>query len=455
MRRDDEHDRALALRARAGDDGAFAELVARHRDALVRAVSCRSGRPELAEDAVQEGLLAALRALRSGTGAPSDVRAWLHTIAWRRTIDLVRRERPLLSLDAETELGAAPSTEQQVLQAAELDRVVAAWGALADRQRDALAMSVLEGRSLEEIAAALDVNVSGAKSLVARGRRTLLERMTTGDLPCTDVRLEVLAAAERGVRLSGDVTRHVRGCRACSRLHRAARLRRRARAAVYAPVGVLVALDQRLGAARDRVRDALFTTAGQEPSISIATKLCVGACVTALSGSTAAPLATSLPERGLAAATAAVAAQHAGADHDPPPRARPQRTEPPALAQTTTTAGTPPPAASPPAATAPAAARKPGPAARERPRTRHPDPRSVAPTLRIARAAPSVPIRTDAAGRQTMTFTRNGKTTTREVVVTDDPTVASPAPEPATTAPSPEPSPATPAPSEGVSAAAP
>src|ERR1700754_2930563 len=53
MDSDIEHDRRLAARAGAGDERAFAELVARHREPLLRYVARRFG-PELAEDAVQE-----------------------------------------------------------------------------------------------------------------------------------------------------------------------------------------------------------------------------------------------------------------------------------------------------------------------------------------------------------------------------------------------------------------
>src|SRR5262245_30096452 len=86
MSEDHEHDRRLAARAGEGDERAFDELVERHRDLLLRYVA-RRFRPELAEDAVQEALLSAHRALSGGT-RPNDVRAWLSTIAWRRALDL-------------------------------------------------------------------------------------------------------------------------------------------------------------------------------------------------------------------------------------------------------------------------------------------------------------------------------------------------------------------------------
>src|SRR3954452_3470196 len=91
MDADPDLDRRLAARAGAGDERAFAELVERHRQPLGRYVA-RRFRPDLAEDAVQEAFLSAHRALTSGT-RPAYLRAWLSTIAWRRALDLARRER--------------------------------------------------------------------------------------------------------------------------------------------------------------------------------------------------------------------------------------------------------------------------------------------------------------------------------------------------------------------------
>ena len=162
MDADIEYDRRLAARASAGDERAFTQLGDRHREPLLRYVARRFS-PELAEDAVQEALLSAHRALVGGT-VPSDVRAWLATIAWRRALDMTRRERESLPLDADVAAGAASEPEARAIQTQELGRVVAAFSELPERQRTALALSALEGRSLEEIGDALDVPAGAAKS---------------------------------------------------------------------------------------------------------------------------------------------------------------------------------------------------------------------------------------------------------------------------------------------------
>jgi RNA polymerase sigma-70 factor (ECF subfamily) len=279
MNADREHDRRLAARAGAGDEHAFAELVARHREPLRRYVARRFG-ADLAEDAVQEALLAAHRALLAGT-VPVDVRAWLSTIAWRRALDMCRRERDALPLDAAVPGNAFDEPEARAIQANELGRVVAAMSELPQRQRKALALSALEGRSLSEIGAALNVEPEVAKSLVARSRRTLTHRLAAADLGCDAVRVRMEAAAARGVRLPGDVTLHLRGCRVCARAHREIRRRR---VALLIPLGLIV----RTAGVREKLRDLIAFNPAWDAQLGAA-KMCTAACLSTLAAGTAAP----------------------------------------------------------------------------------------------------------------------------------------------------------------------
>ena len=181
MQLTETEDRRLAERAAAGDDDAFTELVDRHREALVRFVARRTGRSTIAEDAVQEALLSAHRALRHGA-PPRDMKAWLHTIAWRRAVDMLRREAPAAHADEWEDVQTVEGLDVLVADAWEFEHMLRLWAGLPHRQRHALAMSVLEGRSLEEIGDAFGVSVEAAKSLVARSRRSLAHAVAADDV---------------------------------------------------------------------------------------------------------------------------------------------------------------------------------------------------------------------------------------------------------------------------------
>ena len=96
-------------------------------------------------------------------------------------------------------------------------------------------------------------------------------------------------AAERGVRLTGEVTLHLRSCRACRRAHREIRRRRRVRVALLLPLGLAV----RTAGLRDRLRDLIAMNPAWEAQASAA-KLCTAACLTAVgAGGVASPAVVS------------------------------------------------------------------------------------------------------------------------------------------------------------------
>ena len=93
------------------------------------------------------------------------------------------------------------------------------------------------------------------------------------------------ASAERGVRLSGEVTLHLRGCRACARAHREIRPPAALRVALLLPLGLAV----RTAGLRDRLRDLIAINPAWEAQASAA-KLCTAACLTAVgAGGVASP----------------------------------------------------------------------------------------------------------------------------------------------------------------------
>ena len=266
----------LAARAGAGDERAFAELVERHREPLLRYVA-RRFRPSSPRTPCRRRCCP--RTARCSAGrVPADVRAWLSTIAWRRALDLARRERDALPLDA-----ASPAAPAQRARGARdpgqrarpgRGRVLRAARAPARRR---CALSALEGRSLEEIGDALDVAPDTAKSLVARSRRTLTHRLAAAELDCGDgARCEMEAAAARGVRLGGAVTLHLQRCRACARAHRA--IRRAGASRCAAPV-------RAARSARAGLRDQHPRPDRLQPRVGGAdgaAKLCTAACLTAV-----------------------------------------------------------------------------------------------------------------------------------------------------------------------------
>lgn len=157
-------DRLVAL-ARESKEAAFEEIVRRYRSALV-AFAAGYGAAD-PEDVVQESLVSSWDALRDSTGE-MHLKAWLYTIVRNRALNARRDTRRHEQLSDQIDGVRQPA--EIVLTKDELQRVVAAVGALPESQREALVRSALEGHSHEQIAAATGSSPGAVRQLIYRGR---------------------------------------------------------------------------------------------------------------------------------------------------------------------------------------------------------------------------------------------------------------------------------------------
>ena len=138
---------------------------------------CRS--PEDAEDATQEIFVDVWKSAdRFDANAGSEV-TFLMTIARRRLIDRARRQGRRVAADLLEDPGTIPM--QQTQDAAELhDEVARARDALAQlrpEQRQVLDLALGEGRTHQEIAAAIGIPLGTVKSHARRGLIRLREML--------------------------------------------------------------------------------------------------------------------------------------------------------------------------------------------------------------------------------------------------------------------------------------
>ena len=167
----DDHVRGQAL---AGDERAFAALVAPLIEPALRlAYSMLDDRNE-AEDATQDALTSAWRNLHQlRPGMP--IRPWLLAIVINRCRNIRRTSwfrlarLPLLFTQAQTD---------PELEYIDLDRALAR---LPDRDRQALFLHFYLDLPLEEVALALGVSTSAAKARIYRACRRLRPQLTEED----------------------------------------------------------------------------------------------------------------------------------------------------------------------------------------------------------------------------------------------------------------------------------
>lgn len=157
----------------AGDPGAFAELVLRHRDRMW-AVALRTLRdPDEAADALQEAFIAAFR------GAPlfraeARVTTWLHRIVLNACLDRIRRRQSRPTWPLPDAGPGEPAAGRDAISERETAILVReALAALPNEQRIPIMLIDVEGYSVIETARLLGIAEGTVKSRCARGRAKL------------------------------------------------------------------------------------------------------------------------------------------------------------------------------------------------------------------------------------------------------------------------------------------
>jgi RNA polymerase sigma-70 factor (ECF subfamily) len=171
---------ALLAAAQGGDVAALNRLVGAHRQGVYRygLHVCRT--TEDAEDAVQETLWAATRAIRNFRGAASSIASWMFTIVRRECLRLLEghRRTPVTLGGGEDDLVAEvvdPSDALAVRRRVEL--LASALADLEPLQREVILLRDIQEMTAPEAAAALGISIDALKSRLHRARVNLRDHV--------------------------------------------------------------------------------------------------------------------------------------------------------------------------------------------------------------------------------------------------------------------------------------
>jgi RNA polymerase sigma-70 factor, ECF subfamily len=164
----------LLRRIARGDEGAMAAFYREHGQVVLAQVLLVTGERVLAEEIVQDTMLAVWRGAGSFRGE-SSARSWVIAIARRQTRDRLRARRLRVVDDAflADQPGSDPGPEVMALDRAELAEVMAAIRELAAPHREVLGLVFGSGLSLPEVAGVLEIPVGTVKSRLFAARTAL------------------------------------------------------------------------------------------------------------------------------------------------------------------------------------------------------------------------------------------------------------------------------------------
>ena len=158
---------------RRGDRGALDAVFRAHAKGLARLLTRIVGPRADVEDLLQETFAAAITAFPKFRGEAS-VKTWLHRIAINVAQSFLRRPRHR----REVELGDEPASEEMSPEQRELSRkLYEHLDAIDATKRITLVLYVIEGHSIDEIAAMMNAGKAATRSRILWARRKLMKRL--------------------------------------------------------------------------------------------------------------------------------------------------------------------------------------------------------------------------------------------------------------------------------------
>lgn len=164
-------DQQLIVEAQKGDFEAFRMIVLRYSNALLSVAYSILGDFHEAQDVTQESFVKCYNHLHT-LKDPTRLGSWLYSIAYRTSLDFVKKRKPSLPFD---EMNAKPRDDTHLW----LDRYViqesinTALQSLEERSKAAVILHYLGDWSMKEIGQFLSLSVSAVESRIRRARETL------------------------------------------------------------------------------------------------------------------------------------------------------------------------------------------------------------------------------------------------------------------------------------------
>lgn len=164
---------AILADARAGDEAAFAQIVARYHADLLRIALVVSGDVDVATEAAQSAWVIAWRRL-SDLREPSSLRPWLMSIAANEARQAIRSRGRRKVREVAVVDPATPSADASIVDRIDLGNALAT---LDPRDRELLALRYLAGLDSAEIGRAVGMSANAVRVRMTRARERLRQEL--------------------------------------------------------------------------------------------------------------------------------------------------------------------------------------------------------------------------------------------------------------------------------------
>ncbi|MDC0131658.1 sigma-70 family RNA polymerase sigma factor [Alphaproteobacteria bacterium] len=167
-------DDALMFEIGRGNTFAGHALVARHLSYVVKICRAKLGREAEAEEAAQDVFASVWKNAGNWQPGAAKVTTWLYRVASNRCIDILRRRKPDVPLEAAGDPADETVDMDRLQQASDQNRLIRkALAQLSDDQKQAIELVYYRDMRQTEAAEMMNVSLAALESVLRRARQKL------------------------------------------------------------------------------------------------------------------------------------------------------------------------------------------------------------------------------------------------------------------------------------------
>ncbi len=171
-------DAALLAAFAQGDKGAAHDLTQRLLPLAYGQAMRMLQNSAQAEDVAQEAMLRLWKAAPNWEPGKARASTWLYQVVSNLCIDILRKAAPASIDEIAEPTDPVESASDRLQNLARANALKTAIGSLPERQAQAVSLRHLEGCSNPEIADIMDLKVEAVESLIARGKRRMVQLLS-------------------------------------------------------------------------------------------------------------------------------------------------------------------------------------------------------------------------------------------------------------------------------------
>lgn len=164
----------LLKKIKQGSRDSFNQFYEMHQSFIFHIAFKFVGNKQEAEDICHDVFLEVFQNIKQYDAERGSVRAWLAVKTKSRSLDRLRKKRPLLvNKLEEIKVGQETGADVQVIQSLEKDVILKALEELPEKQRKAIYLSYFQGETHKEIASEMNRPLGSVKSFIRYGLNNL------------------------------------------------------------------------------------------------------------------------------------------------------------------------------------------------------------------------------------------------------------------------------------------